>query len=341
MQGFDPNRPRRGFTLIELLVVIAIIGVLVALLLPAVQAAREAARRGQCSNNLKQIGIALHSYHSAFQALPPAKIFSTGGAGSPGLVLNTTGFTLILSQLEQTALYHAYNFNLPSSNAVDNTSANKTVVALAKGGAAANTTVVGTLVSTFACPSDDAPLVVNDPTGAAGSGPQYGRSNARRSNYVLCSSHYIDSDTPWNVPGRPRDLGMFQSDASTRLDDVKDGTSTTCMVGESHQIKVDQSFGPYWGSGCWTSTHGVVFPPGNASSPDYLPNAPASAASGWALPNPLRLQTKWAMGSRHPGGINMLFADGSMRFIKNGINNAIWYGLQTVRNREIIGSDQY
>src|SRR2546423_439406 len=114
------TRNRRGFTLIELLVVIAIIAVLIALLLPAVQSAREAARRSQCTNNLKQMGLAFHNYHSANNAFPPAKIYSGScywsNAGA-GLVLNTTAFSMILGYMEQTPLYNAYNFSQPSSNA--------------------------------------------------------------------------------------------------------------------------------------------------------------------------------------------------------------------------------
>jgi prepilin-type processing-associated H-X9-DG protein len=298
------------------------------------------------------MGIALANYHTAFLTLPPAKVYSTGnimafptppipngGAGQPGLVLNTTGFTILLNQLEQAPLSNAYNFSMPSTNAVVSGSVNATIVGLAAGGAIVNTTVVGTLVAVFACPSDDPAIFVNDPTGAPSS--QYIRLNARRSNYLLCSSRYVDSDSSWSVPGRPRDLGVFQTDSSTKFDDIKDGTSTTCMVGESLQGKVVSSYGPYWGSGCWTSTHGVVYPPNDPRSIDYMPNAPASAASGFAQPNPQRLQNMWAMGSRHFGGLNMLFADGSVHFIKNSINNAIWYSLQTVRNREIISADQY
>ncbi len=351
MESHDRSRMRRGFTLIELLVVIAIIGVLIALLLPAVQAARESARRSQCVNNLKQMGIGLSSYHTSFQALPPAKIYSTGntvigptpvpngGTGQKGFVLNTTGFTIVLNQLEQSTLANAYNFSMPSTNATVSGSVNATVVGLAAGGGIVNTTVVGTLVAIFACPSDDPAITVTDATGAPSS--QYIRLNARRSNYLLCSSRYVDSDSAWSIPGRPRDLGMFQTDGWRKFADVTDGMSTTCMVGESLQGKVVSSYGPYWGSGCWSSTHGVVYPPNDPRYIDYMPNAQASAASGFTQPNPQRLQNMWAMGSRHWGGLNMLFADGSVHFLKNSINNAIWYSLQTVANREIISADQY
>jgi prepilin-type N-terminal cleavage/methylation domain-containing protein/prepilin-type processing-associated H-X9-DG protein len=328
---------RRGFTLIELLVVIAIIGVLVALLMPAVQGAREAARRTQCTNNLKQIGLALHNYHSALNAMPPAKIYGLGGPstvsnGGKGTVLNTTGFTMLLNQLEQAALHHAYNFSMPSSNAVVAGTPNINVMGLAAGGQVVNSTVVGTVIATFVCPSDpSSPAPVNDPTGSAGGGTQYSRLNARRSNYVLCAARY---DENVSINGRPKDRGVFGNDTSVRIDDIRDGTTQTCMVGESVQTHINSGYGPYWGCGSWASTHGVVYPTTNPIYKQYVPNAPSTLSA-----NPQKLPDAWVMSSSHSSGLNMLFADGGVRFIKNSIDPAIWSAIQTINKGEVVGAD--
>ncbi len=114
---YQPARLRRGFTLIELLVVIAIIGVLIALLLPAVQSAREAARRSQCTNNMKQIALAIMNYESSNSALPPPKIRSGSctraylAGDTTATILNTTAFAMILGYMEQTSILNAYNFS--------------------------------------------------------------------------------------------------------------------------------------------------------------------------------------------------------------------------------------
>jgi prepilin-type N-terminal cleavage/methylation domain-containing protein/prepilin-type processing-associated H-X9-DG protein len=328
-------RRRAGFTLIELLVVIAIIAVLIALLLPAVQAAREAARRAQCVNNLKQIGLAMHNYHSSNNALPPAKIFSGscsglndfGRPGANGKVLNTTGFTLILGNLEQTSLYNAYNFSQASANDAWN-GGNTTLM----GTAFVNSTVTGTIVAAFACPSDQQPQVYN----ATGTGA-YSAQSAMRSNYMLCSAIY----TEYNCPGYYASLGqanptanrgMFYNDISTSFSDVRDGLSNTCMTAEATQMgHTSTVYGPYWGAGVHTSTHAVVYP----TTPDTLPNA---QYAGSVIPN---ISYAWRIASRHAGGVNMGMGDGSVKWIKNSIALPIWFALQTINQGEILSSDAY
>jgi len=335
----------RGFTLIELLVVISIIAVLISLLLPAVQNAREAGRRAQCANNLKQIGLALHNYETTHSALPPAKIYSSSCArinGTFGLILNTTGFTMMLPQLEQEVLYNAYNFNQTSANAVfgfNNTGPNGVLM----GDSIVNTTVVRTLIGTFACPSDQAPEVDTNLDLLTCCLRTYSHEEARRSNYLLCSAFYTDLDCPGDAKVSPdRYLrGVFYSDISSQFRDIRDGTSTTCMVGESPQIHYDPRMGPYWGSGTHTSTHGRVVPPSRPEYIYWMPNA-AWRDPNWSSDfNTRKLPYAYVMGSMHSGGLNVVFADGSVHFLKNNINPNIWWGLQTMRGSEIIAADDY
>ena len=345
----SPRARSRGFTLIELLVVIAIIAVLIGLLLPAVQAAREAARRSQCVNNLKQIGLAMHNYESSNGAFPPAKIYSAS-AGTPtgatpvpndpggiGLVLNTTAHTMILNYMEQTVMANAYNFMLPSSPAV-NAGPNMTVV----GGTSsylANTTVTSSFLSGFVCPSDGTPVPYTSAAGA------YAGLNASRTSYPLCASWYYETYRPRYFPGgRPQDEGLFSgTDWSNTIASVSDGLSNSCMAGESPFIKFNIAYGPYWGQGLWTSTHGMVYPILNGTSLETRPNGVALVGRSpqGAAGNPRNLQYAWTMGSKHPGGLNMLFADGSVRFVKSTINLATWFAIQTIHNGEIVSADAF
>lgn len=342
---------RRAFTLIELLVVIAIIAVLIALLLPAVQSAREAARRSQCTNNLKQIGLALHNYISANGALPPPKIRSgtcqnayVPSTNGNGTLLNTTLFSMILNYMEQAPLYNAYNFSQPSSNdAWGGYGSAPTGPAILSGSVVVNTTVVGSLVSSYWCPSDQAPTVENYATTSTG---PYSMQNARRSNYGACSGQYTEYNciTP-TTPAAPPDRGMFYSDYSTSLSDVRDGTSNTAMIGEKSSMTINWCgsfwyFGPYWGAGTHTSTHLVVYPPTSSNAPAFTPNAPWGNRDGSAsCERYKRGSYAWAMSSLHPGGINICMGDGSVRFIKDTINPYTWYALQTVQGGEIISAD--
>ncbi len=328
------RRSTRGFTLIELLVVIAIIGVLIALLLPAVQAAREAARRSQCINNMKQIGLALMNYESTNGALPPPLIrtgrCNHGTTPDDYFILNTTGFALILGQLEQQPLYDAYNFSHASSTS-------NPYGREMRGTSFVNSTVTGTLISAYTCPSDDDPEVV---VSTPGTGAFYERNQARRSNYMFA----VGQSTDYNCGFRYNDINRlhrpaFYTDRSTKLQEVRDGLSNTVLVGESVQAKSSPSFGPYWGSGTHTSVHGRVLSPINASGnivagyENYLPNAP------WPT-DVQRRPYAWVMSSRHSGGLNMLFGDGSVRFIKNSVTPQVWWAIQTIQGNEIISADQ-
>ena len=310
--------PRRGFTLIELLVVIAIIGILVALLLPAVQNAREAGRKTQCANNLKQIGLALHQYEGTYHSFPPPKIFSTsctGSNGGRGLSINTTGFVMILQYMEQSPLYSAYNFR-HSSVIAGTTAPNTNTVGIPD----VNTTVISTVISGFFCPSDTEKLPLN---------------NAVRTNYLMSSGGYSDFDCVASGPPLRAAQGPFYTDMATSIErDFRDGMSTTVLVAESVQNKIDPTYGPFWAGGYPTSTHGRAFVPANpALSKLYLPNAT------WSEPNPLKLPGASVFSSKHPGGVQAVFGDGSVKFLKNGIDPGIWVSIHTIKGGEVVGGN--
>jgi prepilin-type N-terminal cleavage/methylation domain-containing protein len=338
----------RGFTLIELLVVISIIAVLIGLLLPAVQSAREAARRIQCTNNMKQLGLAFHNYETNTRVLPPAKIYSGSclnhSNGGKGLVLNTTAFTMILSYLEQAPLWNAYNFSQASSNSAWAGSApDGPANTILLGNAAVNTTVVSTLVASFACPSDDPPPVADE----AGTG-MFSRQSARRSNYLVSAGAYSDFSCQSPLPAYmidPKQQGAFVTDKSTKFSDIKDGLSNTFFAGESLQRKSVEGFGPYWGSGTHTSTHGVIYAPtsqtNGAQAPGFAPNGPSSAVDPATPPGARGLPYAWVFSSKHAGGVSMVMGDGSVKFIRNTINLSTWSALATIKGNEIISADAY
>jgi len=244
-------------------------------------------------------------------------------------------------------MYNAYNFSLPSCNSAWN-GGNTILLGPTPAGsppygqAAGNTTVVSALVSVYTCPSDqNPPQVVEDDTT---NGPTwaYSRQQARRANYLMCSTRYTEYDCPQQAGISPTNRGMFFTDLSTSFQDVRDGTSNTCMIAESKQSHIYTTYGPYWGSGCHTSSHGVVYPPIAA----YLSWAGSTTPnSPWpydpATPDPTKKGYAWRISSMHPGGVNMGFADGSVRFIKDTVNAASWWAMNTIQDGEVISSDSY
>lgn len=326
---------REAFTLIELLVVIAIIGVLIALLLPAVQAAREAARRSQCTNNLKQIGLAVHNYADVHGRYPigrgtrPARPYTITSR------YNYSGFSMILPYMEQTPLYSAINFNLtmtvPDGNA----------------------TAMATVISSYLCPSESQMT----PSNWAGNNYRFNEGSN-----ILYS--YGETDTGSVNTTMPAPNGPFFPERSIRFSEVIDGTSNTLLSSERLMGDFNQGLATVrrdiFVSPTWPSTPEEAFQNCEAVDNTSTPsNGESGSGAPWldgflhtaifkavAPPNrkscymyPARLVM--TVSSQHPGGVNVGFCDGSVRFIKDSIDRVTWRSLGSMNGGEVISADAY
>ena len=326
---------RLGFTLIELLVVIAIIAVLVALLLPAVQQAREAARRSQCKNNLHNIGLALHNYMEAFKVLPPARIAAgsvgKGGlaqGGSPGY-LNATGWTMLLPYLDQQPLFNLYNSNSAASWATGNGGAY--TPAQMYGNPDLNWPVVSTKLQVLLCPSDPGDFYYtssNKYYSVSGTNP-----GGMRTNYdfnVWYGEYNCQGCALQSLADTQR--AMFAANSSTKIEDVKDGSSNTLMVTETLR-SVFNGVCPAWGHGGWVQVGiGLDCPwiPGiniwQYPYPPYYKYTQVGRLANWA-----------AGGSDHTGGCHAVLGDGSVRFLSQSINYTTLMNLHHMRDNNVVG----
>jgi prepilin-type N-terminal cleavage/methylation domain-containing protein len=290
------RRPR-GFTLVELLVVIAIIGVLVALLLPAVQSAREAARRMKCSNQLKQFGIAIHNYGDVWKALPYGHMFQGGFDGNPTDGQGGSGFgwgSAILPFIEQNALYERFNF---SRMITENTPQ------------VPNLTLAQTHIPSFTCPSDIKPKNWTD--GAV--------TNSATSSYKACGTSY-DGWVTGNVGqggNRERYNGVFDRDnrPALRFPEITDGTSNQFLIAEAK-----------WQMDAGKRNRGRIFGATDQATGAVGASNALMINGQWQInwtailpeenPQPHRTAS-----SNHPGGAMFCLADASVRFVSENIQH--------------------
>lgn len=307
---------RTAFTLIELLVVIAIIAVLIALLLPAVQQAREAARRTQCKNNLKQIGLAFHNYHDSLNCFPVNFAVRNGGSGQTIIDTGHSWLTMILPYIDQAPLYNSINHNSNLS------------------GTPANITAANTIIRAYLCPSDD----------GNGDGRLGNRSDWLPNppgtwavnNYKACAgSNWAWGNAAWNPVSSPlgknagstdglnRGNGILCSNqenqnAVTRMKDVPDGTSNTFAVGENL---------PGYTSWAWW------FNPNASTATCAIPlNQVLKQA-----PNLGDWPNNYSFASKHVGGGHFTLADGSVRFVSQNIDITLYRALATIASAEVTG----
>lgn len=333
------KQSRIGFTLVELLVVIAIIGVLIALLLPAVQAAREAARRSQCSNNLKQLALALHNYNDALGGLPPAAIglASCSGSGAEPIGLNASGWTMTLPFFEQAPLHASYNFNQCAS--VFKQSGNTAVLA-GDPVTSGNAKVVSTRLAVFNCPSDNGNPFLKESLDGSGPGHYVIKMGSgfdgAKTSYDFSTNGPTVCTQRWDTyPLSTRRL--FGNLNYSRIDDVKDGTSNTIMICET-TFQVHDGRAPAWGYRGWVQ---VGIDPVGKNVPAGMNIWPCCSWNGWAtsaFPGRRGTLGEWgSSGSLHPGGAQFALADGSVRFIAQTIPTATLEALATYAGGEVNG----
>jgi prepilin-type N-terminal cleavage/methylation domain-containing protein/prepilin-type processing-associated H-X9-DG protein len=308
-------KTRRGFTLIELLVVIAIIGVLIGLLLPAVQKVREAANRMKCLNNLKQLGIAMHGYHDAMGTLPDGGTYHESG-----------GWQLtILPHIEQTALYRAFQGYGAISPGVY--------------GSPNVANVTSKQIAICTCPSD----VIAVTAGQTYNKTSYHNYAANFGNTAVGDSTTngaMRTETTYN--GNTFAGAPFRFANPQHFSDITDGTSNTLMMAEVVQgQRLDVRGFTWWGDGGAfvtslrpnDSNQDVVTHSTSCCCDNSPPNPPANCTGVSTSFGALRA---FASRSRHPGGVNVAFCDGSGRFISNSIDPLTWQHLGTSQGGEIL-----
>jgi prepilin-type N-terminal cleavage/methylation domain-containing protein len=344
MKRWNQNRTESGFTLVELLVVIAIIGILVALLLPAIQAAREAARRSECLNNIRQIGIAFTNYESTKKKLPEGATqrYGVNPVTNALYSSNPTMFSwvsLLMPFIEEASLYDQVNWSIPLD---DRNTANPA------------DTSHHIPFATYKCPSDIQVGITNNWYGARGNyagnvgigfiwmndpSPTQDCFGGTTTQYS-CSQHPIappgsDKVNPEAARSSLSRFGTFMVNKGRKISEFEDGTSKTAAISEVRNIEGED-------------TRGVLhFGAGVMYMHDYPPNftqirektrycqvndyAPCQTS-----PQEWRGDWRHFARSAHPGGVNLMMVDTSAKFVRDDVNEAVWQGISTPKGAEVV-----
>jgi len=321
--------------LVELLVVIAIIGILVALLLPAIQAAREAARRSECQNKMKQLGVAIHNYHDTHKTFPPAGVnygWARDSADYPinGKILNVSGWVMTLPFLEQQQLFDRYDPKYAACNytrnpPIDTVTGTTAVVTTS----AENAAVVSTLLPAFLCPSDPYNPVLSDKGGTTYN-PYNGNTGAKTSYDFSVWYAELTHHNYWNRLSTASRY-MFGENSDTGIQHVLDGTSNTIAIAEQTHNLIDGAPNA-WGYRGWVQIGlDVAF---------YGINRFDVFLGSWYTGNRDRIVGRLAewgtSGSLHPGGINITLGDASVRFISDTTDVTVLKQIATMAGAEAI-----